>query len=47
MHPQGDVLSADYDPDAPLFPGRHTRASAVPQASTYATRLRCAGGTRP
>ncbi|MDQ1202703.1 tyrosine-type recombinase/integrase [Rhodococcus sp. SORGH_AS_0303] len=29
VHPHGDELSADYDPDAPLFPGRHTRASAV------------------
>lgn len=29
VHPHGDELSVHYDPDAPLFPGRHTRASAV------------------
>jgi integrase len=30
-HPRGDPASADYDPNAPLFPGRYGMTETLPQ----------------
>ena len=30
-HPHGDVTSANFDPDAPLFPGRFGRTESLPE----------------
>ena len=41
-HPRGDANSADYDPAAPLFPGRFGRSEVLPQEFRVTILNRCA-----